>query len=100
MCLVSKPCIETSINGPSLWRRYLKFSVKLAIHSDLKKAVDEKMSVKTDGRQRMNRAKLEQANKMKKGSQALIVVFIFEILFLENTLTNLTECIHIQFNRI
>uniref|UniRef100_A0A0R3RH47 NARG2_C domain-containing protein n=1 Tax=Elaeophora elaphi TaxID=1147741 RepID=A0A0R3RH47_9BILA len=64
VCLVSKPCIEESINGPSIWRRYLKFSVKLAIHGDLKKA-DEKLSAKTGGRQRTNRAKLEQVNQIR-----------------------------------
>ncbi|VDM07164.1 unnamed protein product [Wuchereria bancrofti] len=66
VCLVSKPCIETSINGPSLWRRYLKFSVKLAIRGDLKKDIDEKMLAKTGGRQRANRAKVEQASQMKR----------------------------------
>ncbi|MCP9261273.1 hypothetical protein DINM_004457 [Dirofilaria immitis] len=65
VCLVSKPCIETSINGPSLWRRYLKFSVKLAIHNDLKKEASEKMLAKTGDRQRTNRSKLGQTNQMK-----------------------------------
>lgn len=68
VCLVSKPCIETSINGPSLWRRYLKFSVKLAIYGDLKKQVDEKMPVRKGGRQRANRAKLERGNQIKQGA--------------------------------
>ncbi|VDO35002.1 unnamed protein product [Onchocerca flexuosa] len=65
VCLVNKPCIETSINGPSLWRRYLKFSVKLAIHGNLKKEAEEKMSARTGGRQRINRTKLGQVNQMK-----------------------------------
>ncbi|KAK6103955.1 NMDA receptor-regulated protein 2 C-terminus family protein [Brugia pahangi] len=65
VCLVSKPCIETSINGPSLWRRYLKFSVKLAIYGDLKKGTDEKMSAKTGGRQRASRSKMEQGSQTK-----------------------------------
>lgn len=77
VCLVSKPCIETSINGPSLWRRYLKFSVKLAIRDDLKKEADEKMSAKTGGRQRTNRAKLEQANQIRQGTTKLMIIFQF-----------------------
>ncbi|VDM91659.1 unnamed protein product, partial [Onchocerca ochengi] len=74
VCLVSKPCIETSINGPSLWRRYLKFSVKLAIHGNLKKEAEEKMSAKTGGRQRINRTKLGQVNQMKQGNESNLIV--------------------------
>ncbi|VBB32905.1 unnamed protein product, partial [Acanthocheilonema viteae] len=90
VCLVSKPCIETSINGPSLWRRYLKFSVKLALHSDLKKEVDEKISVKTGGRQRANRAKLEQANQMKQeADNESNMLIVDKIANIEQTSANL-----------
>ncbi|VDK69498.1 unnamed protein product [Litomosoides sigmodontis] len=94
VCLVSKPCIETSINGPSLWRRYLKFSVKLAIHGDLKKQVDEKVSARKGGRQRANRAKLEQTNqnKQKPGDESDMVV-VDDLANHEETSQNLGDAV-------
>ncbi|CAG9534250.1 unnamed protein product [Cercopithifilaria johnstoni] len=92
VCLVSKPCIETSINGPSLWRRYLKFSVKSAIYGDLKKEVDEKMSAKTGGRQRANRAKLEQTNQVKQETDNKSNMIIAdEVDSIEQTSANLSS---------
>uniref|UniRef100_A0A1I7VHK7 NARG2_C domain-containing protein n=1 Tax=Loa loa TaxID=7209 RepID=A0A1I7VHK7_LOALO len=88
VCLVSKPCIETSINGPSLWRRYLKFSVKLAIHGDLKKEADAKMSAKTGGRQRANCTRLGQTNQMQQDNESNLII-VDEVADSEETPSNL-----------
>uniref|UniRef100_A0A915Q6D2 Little elongation complex subunit 2 C-terminal domain-containing protein n=1 Tax=Setaria digitata TaxID=48799 RepID=A0A915Q6D2_9BILA len=62
VCLVGKPCIEKAINGPSLWKRYMKFSLKLAIYGDLKKETDEKIPARTGGRQRTCFRRMERTN--------------------------------------
>ncbi|VDN02907.1 unnamed protein product [Thelazia callipaeda] len=52
ICLVDKPCIEKSVNGPSLNRRYSKLCMKLSIYGKLKQSTDEMVSLKGDERQR------------------------------------------------
>ncbi|VDN17878.1 unnamed protein product [Gongylonema pulchrum] len=67
-CLVGKPCVEKAINGPSAWRRFVKFSIKLALY-------DNKPAKKTGGRQRANFAKssaktTDGGSEMKDGTEA------------------------------
>ncbi|VDN17803.1 unnamed protein product [Gongylonema pulchrum] len=66
-CLVGKPCVEKAINGPSAWRRFVKFSIKLALY-------DNKPAKKTGGRQRASFTKswaktTDGSSEMKDGAE-------------------------------
>lgn len=59
ICILGKPCVLDELNHPSLWRRFMKHSVRIALHPKAKQAQ------RTGGRQRAILKKLEATTKTK-----------------------------------
>uniref|UniRef100_A0A914ZLK4 Little elongation complex subunit 2 C-terminal domain-containing protein n=1 Tax=Parascaris univalens TaxID=6257 RepID=A0A914ZLK4_PARUN len=59
ICILGKPCVLDELNHPSLWRRFMKHSVRIALYPKAKQAQ------RTGGRQRAVPKKLEAATKIK-----------------------------------